>query len=197
MGKKWVWDSRRGFLLVVLLALVGIPQLLAGQMPQPPATILLIRHGEKPETGIHLSPEGVARSKAIPQLFGGAGAPAPHNLPKPDFLFATKAGKNSDREVDTILPLSEAMKMPISHEVADKDFATLARELLSGKYAGKVVLVCWHHGSIPEFAEALGAKAPYEKWPDTQFDRVWRIGYKDGKATLTDLPEGLLAGDSK
>jgi hypothetical protein len=185
--------SRRLLLSLVLpalLALLAVPVSLS----QTPATILLIRHGEKPETGIHLSPAGVERAKAIPQLFGGL---APHNLPKPDFLFATKAGKNSDREVDTLLPLSEAMKMPIGHEVADKEFATLATELLSGKYAGKVVLVCWHHGSLPEFATALGAALPYDKWPDTQFDRIWRIDYVNGKAMLTDLPEGLLPGDSK
>jgi len=188
----------------VLLVLAALPALLPlavqsgfSQTPQPPATILLIRHGEKPETGIHLSPAGVERAKAIPQLFGGPAAPAPHNLPKPDFLFATKAGKNSDREVDSLLPLSETLKMPISHEVADKEFATLATELLSGKYAGKIVLVCWHHGSLPEFARALGVTPPYDKWPDTQFDRVWRIDYRNGKPTLTDLPESLLPGDSK
>ena len=188
-----------GILLAAVLALGGIAGLPAalGQGPQPPATILLIRHGEKPETGIHLSEAGVARSKALPQLFGGVGAAAPHNLPRPDFLFATRAGKNSDREVDTLLPLSEALHMPISHEVADKDFATLAAELLSGKYAGKVVLVCWHHGSLPEFAKALGATPPYEKWPETQFDRVWRIDYGSGKAKLTDMPQGLMPGDSK
>ena len=80
---------------------------------------------------------------------------------------------------------------------SDKDFATLATELLSGKYAGKVVLVSWHHGSLPGFAKALGAVPPYDPWPETQFDRVWRIDYKDGKAMLTDLPQGLMAGDSK
>jgi len=164
------------------------------QAPQPPATILLIRHGEKPATGIDLAPAGVARAKAIPQLFGGE---APHNLPRPDFLFATHISKSSNREVDTLLPLSEALKMPISHEVDDKDFATLATELLSGKYAGKVVLVCWHHGALPQFARALGATPPYDKWPDTQFDRVWRIDYAGGKATLTDLPQALMPGDSK
>jgi len=196
---------RLSLFLVILAAFVAVGGGTAGvtalgQAPTPPATILLIRHGEKPDTGIHLSEAGVARAKAIPQLFGGAGAAGsigPHNLPKPDFLFATRAGKNSDREVDTLLPLSEALKMPISHEVADKEFATLATELLSGKYAGKVVLVCWHHGSLPEFAKALGATPPYDKWPDTQFDRVWRIDYSGGKAVLTGLPQGLMPGDSK
>jgi broad specificity phosphatase PhoE len=167
--------------------------------PQPPATILLIRHAEKLTDGrIDLSPVGFERAKVIPLLFSGDGrASYPHNLPRPDFLFATHLSAKSNRPVETITPLSEALKLPISHEIADKDFAALALELLSGKYAGKVVLVAWHHGSIPGLARALGAVPPYDPWPETQFDRVWRIDYKDGKAGLTDLPQGLLAGDSK
>jgi hypothetical protein len=167
------------------------------QTAQPPATVLLIRHAEKPASGMDLSPEGFERAKAIPELFGGTGAAAPHNLPRPDLLFATHVSKNSNREVETITPLSQELKLPISSDVADKDFATLAKDLLSGKYAGKVVLVAWHHGSLPGFAKALGATPPYDPWPETQFDRVWRIDYRDGKATLTDLPQGLMAGDSK
>ena len=165
---------------------------------QPPATVMLIRHAEKLSDGqIDLSAAGFARAKVIPELFGGAGAAAPHNLPRPDFLFATHVSKKSNRPVETITPLSAALGLPISSEVADKDFATLANELLSGKYAGKVVLVAWHHGSLPAFARALGAVPPYDPWPEGQFDRVWRIDYVGGKATLHDLPQGLMPGDSK
>jgi broad specificity phosphatase PhoE len=203
MGLKRLF-SRRCFLAIVVSGLllgVAAPADFGQAGPtkagEPPATVLLIRHAEKPAEGIDLAPAGFARAKALPQLFGGAGAAAPHNLPRPDFLFATHLSKNSNRPVETITPLSEALKLPISHDVADKDYATLAAELLSGKYAGKVVLVAWHHGSLPGFAKALGATPPYDPWPDTQFDRVWRIDYKDGKATLTDLPQGLMAGDSK
>jgi hypothetical protein len=192
--------SRRGLALVILLVgafAFGAGTLAAiGQSAQPPATILLIRHAEKLTDGREdLSPVGFERAKVIPLLFDGAAAP--HNLPKPDFLFATHQSKHSNRPVETITPLSEALKMPIGHDVEDKDFAVLAKELLSGKYAGKVVLVAWHHGSIPGFAKALGAVPPYDPWPEMQFDRVWRIDYRDGKVMLTDLPQGLLAGDSK
>jgi hypothetical protein len=198
MGLKRLF-SRRCFLAIVVSGLLlGVAAPAGfGQQGQPPATIMLIRHAEKPAEGIDLAPAGFARAKALPQLIGGAGAAAPHNLPRPDFLFATHLSKNSNRPVETITPLSEALKLPISHDVADKDYATLAAELLSGKYAGKVVLVAWHHGSLPGFAKALGATPPYDPWPDTQFDRVWRIDYKDGKATLTDLPQRLMPGDSK
>ncbi len=187
---------RRCVALLCLFVLVCVAA--AAQSGQPPATILLIRHAEKLTDGrIDLSPAGFARAKEIPRLFGGAGAAAPHNLPRPEFLFATHQSKKSNRPVETITPLSEALKLPISAEIADDDFATLAKELLSGKYAGKVVLVAWHHGKIPAFARALGATPPYDPWPETQFDRVWRIDYRDGKATLTDLPQDLMPGDSK
>jgi hypothetical protein len=205
-----VWDAERmcTFLirgrlrlaLVILLAgviaVAGMDGLAVfGQTPQPPATVLLIRHAEKLTDGeSDLSPVGFERAKVISKLFGGV---APNNLPKPDFLFATHVSKRSNRPVKTLTPLSQALGLPISAEIADKDFAMLAAELLSGKFAGKVVLVAWHHGSLPGFARALGATPPYDPWPETQFDRVWRIDFRDGKATLTDLPEGLLAGDSK
>jgi len=127
---------------------------------QPPATILLIRHAEKPASGVDLAPAGYARAKMLPELFGGMAAP--HNLPRPNVLFATHVSKNSNRPMETITPLSEATGLSISHEIDDKDYATLATELLSGKYAGKVVLVAWHHGSIPGLAKALGAVPPYD-----------------------------------
>jgi hypothetical protein len=192
--------SRRRLPFAVLIALLALVAGVAGlaQTPQPPATILLIRHAEKLTDGrIDLSPVGFERAKRIPELFGGADVAAPHNLPRPDFLFATHQSKKSNRPVETITPLSEALKLPISAEIEDDDFATLAKQLLSGRYAGKVVLVAWHHGKLPEFARALGAVPPYDPWPDTQFDRVWRIDYKYGKAVLTDLPQGLMPGDSK
>ena len=170
----------------------------AAAAAQPPATVMLIRHAEKLTDGEpDLSQAGFARAKALPELFGGAGGGPPHNLPRPDVLFATQQSAHSNRPVETITPLSAALGLPISHEVDEKDFATLAKELLSGKYAGKVVLACWHHGSIPALARALGAMPPYDPWPETQFDRVWRIDYIGGKAVLKDLPQELMPGDSK
>jgi broad specificity phosphatase PhoE len=185
--------------LAALLTAFGQAGLEAhAQTGQPPATILLIRHAEKLADGqMDLSAAGFARAKELPRLFGGPGAAAPHDLPRPDFLFATHVSRKSNRPVETITPLSGALGLPISSEIADKDFATLATQLLSGRYAGKVVLVAWHHGSIPGLARALGATPPYDPWPETQFDRVWRIDYRDGKATLRDLPQGLMAGDSQ
>jgi hypothetical protein len=181
--------------LVALLATVGVVQ---GQSTavstQPPATILIIRHAEKLTDGRQdLSETGFRRAALLPKLFDVSRV----DLPVPQVLFATHLSKHSNRPVETITPLANALKLPIDSTIMDDDYAALAKELLSGKYAGKVVLVSWHHGKIPQLATALGAQPPYTPWPDTQFDRIWRIDYKDGKATLTDLPQQLLPGDSK
>jgi hypothetical protein len=111
-------------------------------------------------------------------------------------IIATHISAHSDRPVETVTPLAQALHLPIDSSIANDDYATLAKSLLSGKYAGKVVLIAWHHGTIPSLVTSLGAKPPVEKWPEEQFDRVWRIDYVDGKATIKDLPQHLMPGDS-
>jgi hypothetical protein len=183
------------FLFVVaLLAAAGVARGQGVVSPQPPATILIIRHAEKLTDGRQdLSPQGYQRASLLPKLFDGSRP----DLPVPQVLFATHGSKHSNRPVETITPLAAALKLPIDNTIMDDDYAALAQELLSGKYAGKVVLVAWHHGKIPQLASALGAQPPYTPWPDGQFDRIWRIDYRDGKAVLRDLPQNLLPGDSK
>jgi hypothetical protein len=191
------FQVRRSILIFFAgLAITG--GMVPAQTPQPPATIYLIRHAEKlTDQRPDLAPEGYLRASLIPNLFTRPAGDSRVPLPRPDFLFATARSKNSNRPVETITPLSDALNEPISHEILDDDFPELAKQLLSGKFAGKVVLVAWHHGKLPGFAMALGATPPYEKWPEMQFDRIWRIDYKNGKATLTDLPMLLMPGDSK
>ena len=67
--------------------------------------------------------------------------------------------------------------------------------LTDSKYAGKVVLVCWHHGNIPNLATALGVTNPPD-WPGSVFDRVWAISYSNGAASLANEAQTLLYGDS-
>ena len=40
-------------------------------------------------------------------------------------------------------------------------------------------------------------KDPPQKWQDEVFDRVWEITYNNGTASLKNLPEGALPGDSQ
>ena len=193
--------SRYAFLLslgsvIASLTATGAP----AQTPsKTPAVVYIIRHGEKPsaeDKSPDLAPAGRQRANALPSLFvQQPGSPSPR-LQRPDVLFATAASKHSNREVETLEPLSQALHLSISHDFANSDTAGLASEVLSGKYQGKVVLICWHHGELPSVATALGVTNVPAKWKDTAFDQVWKIQWIDGKATLTTLPEQLLPGDA-
>jgi hypothetical protein len=160
-----------------------------------PKQVLLIRHAEKPpETlkSVHLSDEGAKRAEALPALFV-ASKSRPDPLPTPDFIFAAKDSKESNRPAETVQPLAAKLKLQIDTRFRNEDYELLARELLHHeKYAGKTIIISWHHGNLPELAAALKANKAPKNWKATVFDRVWEITYEDGKASFKDLPQQLL-----
>lgn len=119
-------------------------------------------------------------------------------FPTPNFIFATHRSKHSNRPVETVSPLAIALNLHINDRFADddEDIKKMIDAILSEHaFAGKIVLICWHHGKIPALAKALGLAKP-PKWDGKIFDRVWQISFPKGKATLADLPQQLLFGDS-
>jgi hypothetical protein len=181
------------------------------QTGKPPRQVLIIRHAEKPDDDRdpHLTSRGAARAAALPALFlippTFPTRPAP--FPTPDFLFATKASKNSNRPVETVTPLAKALgDLPIHDKHAADDFQAVVDGIFGDtKYAGKTVLICWHHGKIPKLTLAVVARAKNAdkvkdkvpgKWDDAVFDRVWQITFDDqGEATFANRPQQLLFKD--
>ncbi len=166
--------------------------------------VVIIRHAEKPgnpsfdkdEDGPNLSTRGYERAAAlavyVTATFGN-----------PDFLFATKKSKHSNRPVETIMPLARALNLKINSKHADDDFQEVATDILhNSKYTGKLVLICWHHGTIPSLTQALGGNPPQLAWPGGVFDRVWQIEYPDvspippSNLTVKNLAQMLLYCDS-
>ena len=175
---------------------------------QAPSTILLIRHAEKPGETKHrevldadakdpkLSLQGRNRAAAYAAYFSAKWPGGP--FPGIDAIFATANSDASHRPAETVAPLAAALGIQPNENYgnSDKDIAKLAGDLLGGKYAGKVVLICWHHGTLQTLAHALGAtSAP--PWPSpTTFDLVWRLDYANGSTpAFTALYEGLMFGD--
>jgi hypothetical protein len=190
-----------------------------------PSCIYIVRHGEKlgdatndKKGGPDLSIQGSARAAALPSLFVPANVSCilaasssnftgqysavsgvkagPARFLAPDFLFATQKSKHSNRPVETITPLSLATGLTINSSYPDGGYGDLAKAVLGGQYAGKVVLICWHHGEIPALAQALGVSTP-PKWKGSVFDLVWQITYTKGKAKLKVHHQKLLYGDAK
>jgi hypothetical protein len=166
-----------------------------------------------------LSVWGSARASALPSLFlaatpelscalttGTNGFTAQYTqnslsgeaprFPPPDFLFATEESSSSNRPVETISPLSAALNLTLNAPYPDGQYCELANEIKSNPaYANKIVLVCWHHGTIPQLAVQFGVVNP-PPWDGTVFDRVWEIAYTPGPVALKDHPQRLLYGDS-
>ncbi len=152
-------------------------------MPQN-TNVLIMRHGEKPDSGPGLSPAGQARAQAytiyfqIQSIFSD-----PIEL---DYLFAAADSPDSHRSRLTLEPLSNAIGKNIDCE--HRDHKELVEDILhDSEYNHSNVLICWHHGDILELTAALGVDAahlPPESswpalWPADVFGWLLRVSYDD------------------
>jgi hypothetical protein len=142
------------------------------------ATILVIRHAEKPDEGTGLSPAGQARAQAYASYFKTFivdGAPL-----HIDTLIATADSRESVRPRLTLAPLSEAIGIQIQQPFDDDAVKDLARWLEQGK-PDRTILIAWHHGKLPKLLERLGANPsdmlPEGRWPEEVYDWVVVLRY--------------------
>jgi hypothetical protein len=121
----------------------------------------------------------------------------------PAYLLASKPSPSSNRPVETITPLAQALNLPIAARHADKNYGKLANQILNSPatYGGKVILVCWHHGKIPKLIAALGVPAvqlkPWQHLDPAVFDLIFQITWNEsGQANLNVGHQELLFGDT-
>jgi broad specificity phosphatase PhoE len=156
-----------------------------------PRLIILIRHAEKPPGDVDpdLSADGRRRAamlaEELPKLYTGDD--------KISVIVAAKRSPNSNRSVETVEPIAKALGLAIDTRFKDEQHAELAAELLGGSYAGKTILVCWHHEKMEKLARNLGIADAPKALKDDVFDRLWEIRYgDDGGATLTEKQQPLV-----
>ena len=143
------------------------------------ATILIIRHAEEPDHGNGLSAAGEAHANAYVSYFENYSV----NGIKPvqlTALFAAADSSSSHRPVLTLTPLSQATGLPIDSEFKDDSYAKLADALQTTDH-GRGIVVCWHHGNIPNLVRALGGDPrellPDGKWPGDQYGWMIQLRY--------------------
>ena len=168
--------------------------------PLSDATILIIRHAEKPTAGQGLSPEGDARAEAYVRYFQNfrIGSQPLHV----DYLVAADDSDHSQRSRLTLEPLGKAIGLKPDLRFQAKRPQDLAKELRSTP-RGKHILICWHHREIPDLVAALGADPgrllPNGEWPAQQFGWVLELRY-DHEGHLMPgktrrIKEHLMPGD--
>jgi hypothetical protein len=161
------------------------------------ATVLIMRHGEKPPKGRELSLAGVERAAAYVPYFQNFTTPRGETLAI-DHIFAAQSSEESERPVQTVTPLAHALKLVIDDSVADGDYKKLADWILAkdspsrNPYDGSTLLICWHHEHAIGLAEALGIPKhltptfPWpanSEWPEDVFGWVLMIAY-DGEGAI-------------
>lgn len=218
----------------------------------PPALVMIIRHGEKPgdpanddDGGPHLATLGSGRAAALPSLFTpdpNAVTPVANwtqlscdvatstesqftgsyvssginagqsRFPTPDFLFATQQSTSSNRPAETITPLAQALQsyynpnitinQSFNNDPNDQKHGVpgLALEITTNPtYSGKIVLIAWHHGQIPNLTidfKVPPSQLPFSQWPSNRFDIVFLIGWENGQAFLKYDFQLLMYGDT-
>jgi len=159
-----------------------------------PSLLMMVRHGEKPHKGDGLSTIGLCRAEKFLSLFNG------EIFPKPDLLYtwAPSEGRPSRRGVETLLPLSQELNIPITtykNHLYEKMLADILENDL-----GKTALLAWHHNTpnIGELALAFGVdQEAVNKYYATlkDYDAIWWIEFAyQGNKLLTNLTiksEGL------
>jgi hypothetical protein len=148
------------------------------------ATVLIVRHAEKPFDGNGLNAKGVARSKAYVAYFERFRIDgAPIHI---DTLVAAADSPRSERPRLTLAPLSAATDIPIEQPAPDWAIGSLATWLATGQ-SGRTILIAWHHSEIPALVARLGADPgalfTFRHWSPTVFDDVVILRF-DGQGRL-------------
>lgn len=174
-------------MLSALLCVSLASTVLAQSPAMRPAQIILIRHAEEPhdKQNPHLSNRGVERAGRLVSFFSTDTLMTRHGLPVA--VFATRTTKDGfgQRTQETMAPLAQHLHLPVQTPFVSRQYAALARLILrTPGYAGKTVLVCWTHSSLPQLAGAFGVKPRPHDWNDTVYDQGYVITYTDKKAKL-------------
>ncbi len=183
-------------LAAALFCLTAIPGRTASGAGLKHATVLIIRHAEKPDDGAGLAPAGETRAQAYITYFKNFQL---HDEPvKLDAIFAAADSKNSHRPRSTVEPLAQALGLAVNAPYKDKEYAALVGEL-QAHHEGKNILICWHHGELPELLAALGADPnallPGGRWPGDEYDWVIALRFDhDGHLKSAERIDEHLTG---
>lgn len=143
---------------------------------------MLIRHGEKPPTGLgQLNCKGLNRALALPSLLIG-------RYGKPDYIYAPNPsiqvndGNNQPtysyiRPLATIEPTAIRLGMPVNAQIGFTQIDQLQKELLQPAYAHSLIFVAWEHIKLYQFAQQMlksyGTTTPLPDWPNTDYDTIY------------------------
>ena len=142
--------------------------------------ILVIRHAEQSSDGDGLSSAGEARAKAYVNYFKNFTIDG--RLLKLDYVFAAADSRSSHRPRLTVEPTAKELGLTVDTQFKNQQFLELVDKIQSLRQ-GTNILICWHHGKIPQLLRALGADPedllPNGKWPGDVFGWLIELRYDE------------------
>ncbi|ANI90451.1 hypothetical protein A9P82_14850 [Arachidicoccus ginsenosidimutans] len=164
-------------------------------------TIVVIRHGEKPQGGLgQLNCKGLNRSLALPKVLL-------NKFGKPQFIFAPNPSEKVDdakyfyvRPLATIEPTAIYCGLPVNTEFGYLEIEALENELYKPEYRNSTIFIAWEHGLLNAFVHRIirhngGNDKSVPSWSNDEYDRifVFKIIRENGqrKFSYTIDHEGL------
>jgi hypothetical protein len=164
--------------LLFFITLLSAETSVAQKLPAGVALrVVIIRHGEKPDSGNNLSCKGLNRALALPAVLDTVTG-------KPDYTYVPtiKVGKktSSDRMFQTVTPFAVKKNLNINSSFKEDNTTGAANDVL---LKTGMVLMVWEHSNIPPLAKALGVPGKL-KWHGKDFDSIWIIDFVSTKKGL-------------
>ncbi len=124
--------------------------------PEPPTTLILLRHAEKDNDGTEdpgLKPEGIARVERLKKML---------EQTQIDAIYST----NFKRTRQTVAPLASQRDLAV--QLYESFSADDIEEILA-RHSGGTVLICGHSNNIPWTANLLIGKEEYKDYKDSEY----------------------------
>jgi hypothetical protein len=147
--------------------------------------LVFIRHAEKSENGDNLSCRGFNRSIMLSSLLL-------KKIGKPDNIYipALRLGGTTKhlRMLQTVTPFVVKYDLQLNSSYDVDDYKGVAKRLLAEK---GTILIVWEHQGIEGILQELGINPGILIWPSKDFDSIWIVTFKDGRARLIKDKEQL------
>lgn len=192
----------RKIFLTVFATVLGATASYAAPAPTS-ETIILIRHGEKPQGGMgQLSCRGLNRALKLPAVIA-------QDFGKPDAIFAPDPAKEKkdkgisyayNRPLATVEPTAIRFGIPVDTRFGYDEIGKLQLALEQPLYRNATILVGWEHKQLFKLVRNLlkdngGDKAAVPKWRGDDFDSIYVLHIQRGdghvSARFERLNEGL------
>lgn len=168
-------------------------------------TVVLLRHGEKPNMGLgNLDCQGLNRAVALPSvLFQKFGKPHYIFAPNPNVkIYEGGLSFNYIRPLITIAPTAIKNELSVDTTYAYDEYENLNNKLKNAAYANSTVFIAWEHAKLVELAKLLmktykGNPNKIPDWSDNDYDTLFvfkierPLNSPTGRITFTVDSEGL------